>query len=541
MIKNIIILIMALAPFRLHSAFKAIGCSDYLPYDDKTVLIIFNQMVDENSASIDKFRLNSSLYPTSIKVDANIIELKFNYIFREGQTNQISISKFLKSQNGEYIDVNSRSINFEVVDIEKAANYISDCVLSDGAVTIKKPSFGSHIDIIPYFATFAAFGLLKAYEISLKTEYLNKVKSFLEWYISHINPDGTIYDYSGTYPSYSPTGNMDSTDSYAALFILLCYKYYKYSNDKTFLANNYSAIKKIKGAIYLTLDTSDYLTYAKPGWVEKYFMDNLEVYLGLLAYRNIINILGKKEDLEEVNKHLAIEKESIANFYLKDYNAYAISKSTNGSYGVLTDGQYPYAMAQNFALYYFHKSEDELFGNLWATILSKIFSNGIVPEGELSGTFWWILNAKKIGDNKILKQCIVKFKNEISSDDVTSYLMGQYILAIYGDIMLLEDSEIFKTSESLNEYKPKGIVYPNPVRLNDGQVKIKLENFAFIKNIKIYDIRGDKIVEYSKIDKQLYEWDLRDYRGNLVSAGSYFCIIEDENGNKIATKLVIIK
>lgn len=155
---------------------------------------------------------------------------------------------------------------------------------ADGAiVNFRNPASNSHI--IPYFANFAAEGLLA------KPEYAPRVKRYLDWYIRHLNrPDynglhGTIYDYhisptgkemvvmSGGHPHY------DSTDSYAATFIHLVRRYYEVTGDAAYLEAQRSNIELIGGAIRAT-QQSDGLTWAKPDYQIKYLMDNAEVYVG---------------------------------------------------------------------------------------------------------------------------------------------------------------------------------------------------------------------------------------------------------------------
>ncbi len=538
--RNLIISLffVLILPLVLYSEFKIIGCSDYLPYANDKVIVVFNQMVDKNSVPIENFVLsneNAKLNPISVEVENNIIDLKFNYIFKEGETNFL-IFKNVKSQTGEYLLGISRNINFTAIDFTNAVSYILSCFLDDGAVITKKASSGDSISIVPYYSEFACFGLLRGYELTLNPVYLNKVKTFLQWYISHINSDGTIYDYAGTYPSYSSTGDMDSTDSYAAYFLLLVWKYYKYSQDKSFILQNFDKIKKVKNAINLTLDTSDYLTYAKPGYNAKYFMDNTEVYLGLKAYVNLLKLMNDKSELDEIYTHLNNNRNSLNNFYSQDYNAYAISKDNSGDFWFLTDGAYPYAMAQNFALYYWLDTDDELFAKIWATIKSKLFVDGIIQESSLAGKFWWLLNAKKINDENILKQIIVKFKNELINSPA-SYEMAEYILGIYGDIMMPEDYEATTEKELINT-----VTYPNPVEIGTHKtVKIKLSNFSLIDKIEIYDMAGNKIYEKSNIKEKIYEWNLKDYANNIVPSGAYLYILENNEDKRWTGKIIVIK
>lgn len=75
---------------------------------------------------------------------------------------------------------------------------------------------------------------------------------------------------------------MDSTDSYAAMFMVALYYSYVSDSNITKIREFSDAIPLAVTAIEQTLDT-DGLTWAKPDWYEKYVMDAVETVAGLRA------------------------------------------------------------------------------------------------------------------------------------------------------------------------------------------------------------------------------------------------------------------
>src|SRR4029077_7522580 len=89
-------------------------------------------------------------------------------------------------------------------------------------------------------------------------------------------------DYRMTNGVLTSTNDMDSTDSYAATFLLAVREAYRASNDLTKGKGLATGIAKAVSAIEATQD-ADGLTWAKPTWHVKYLMDQAEAYAGLLA------------------------------------------------------------------------------------------------------------------------------------------------------------------------------------------------------------------------------------------------------------------
>jgi hypothetical protein len=153
---------------------------------------------------------------------------------------------------------------------------------SEGAFTMSANMDVQGYKIVPYFSNIAARALLE----SPTPAVITAVKNWMVWYMSHLNADGSVYDYyasnyTGT-ATYTSTGDFDSVDSYAATFMTLATRLCEVSpSDKAWLTNNYSAeLKLIGNALSLVMESNG-LTVAKPSYQIEYTMDNAEVNEGL--------------------------------------------------------------------------------------------------------------------------------------------------------------------------------------------------------------------------------------------------------------------
>ncbi|MDK2820832.1 MAG: hypothetical protein PWP31_797 [Clostridia bacterium] len=165
--------------------------------------------------------------------------------------------------------------------------------LSSGAVITDYPA---QPKIIPYFANLALYG------VASYGQHLEKVRHYLNWYITHLeNPDrfgvnGTVYDYLiNDDEKEIPTMNYDSSDSYGATFLTLVRLYYTSSGDSEWIKNHRQELDLIAGAVLSTLE-KDSLTLAKPDWKVKYLMDNCEVYKGLKDYAWLLEEVFKDQE-----------------------------------------------------------------------------------------------------------------------------------------------------------------------------------------------------------------------------------------------------
>lgn len=206
-------------------------------------------------------------------------------------------------------DLESVSVTQEIASDENTAlfrkffetetAYLASLQLENGAIPMTYSENGT-LTMNPYFADFSALALLDNAD-----EYADEVKKYMDWHFAHLNTaetdyngvDGTIYDYKITVVdgkvteeeiSISDEGikRYDSTDSYAATFLMVLNKYYEKTGDKEYIISNSKDIVRIVNAMFSTLHKG--LANARPDYEVKYLMDNSEVYEGALAVANLL-------------------------------------------------------------------------------------------------------------------------------------------------------------------------------------------------------------------------------------------------------------
>lgn len=191
---------------------------------------------------------------------------------------------------------------------ESETEWLASLQLENGAIPMTYAKNG-RLTMNPYFADFAALALLDNAE-----KYADNVVKYMDWHFSHLNTaeedfnglDGTIYDYVITMKdgrieseAVSEPDNADSydtTDSYAATFLTVVYKYFSKTGDSAYLISHADDLKRITDVIFSNLQNG--LTYAKPNHRVKYLMDNCEVYEGAIAAAGIfeeIVLSGRNE------------------------------------------------------------------------------------------------------------------------------------------------------------------------------------------------------------------------------------------------------
>lgn len=189
---------------------------------------------------------------------------------------------------------------------EKETAYLASLQLENGAIPMTYSADGT-LTMNPYFADFAALALLDNPE-----EYADEVKAYADWHFAHLNDknddyngvDGTIYDYKITVADGKVTEetvtetdgvkHYDSTDSYAATFLMVLKKYYKNTGDKEYIISHGEDIERIANAMLSTMHKG--LTFAKPDYEVKYLMDNSEVYEGLQCAIDLFELLVTEND-----------------------------------------------------------------------------------------------------------------------------------------------------------------------------------------------------------------------------------------------------
>ncbi len=150
----------------------------------------------------------------------------------------------------------------------------------------------AHLHINPYFANLGAASLLSS------ADFLTDVERYLDWYLLHMNPNGSIHDFQIVNDRVISTGcadSTDSTDSYAATFLSLVNGWVKAGGDPNWVRVNMSSLNRVQGAI-LDVTDRDALTWAKPYYPYKLLMDNCEVYQGWRDWAEVLKRVGLDDE-----------------------------------------------------------------------------------------------------------------------------------------------------------------------------------------------------------------------------------------------------
>ena len=291
----------------------------------------------------------------------------------------LSVMGCFSEQQKPVADLESVSIRDAVADeadvallqqiFESETAYLASLQLENGAIPMTRSENGE-LSMNPYFADFAALALLD--DVS---EYADEVKKYADWHFEHLNTketdyngiDGTIYDYIITVNDEKVTGETvketdgkkiyDSTDSYAATFLMVLEKYYEKTNDADYILSHSKDIERIVNAMLSTLHKG--LTFAKPDYEVKYLMDNSEVYEGVIAafalFRDVI--CPSDSSYDEIAEKCEKTAEEIVNAIEKylwnaSENHYesAIFRDGKAAYEFSWDEYYPDATAQLFPI-----------------------------------------------------------------------------------------------------------------------------------------------------------------------------------------------
>jgi len=210
--------------------------------------------------------------------------------------------------------------------VQSEQKWLANLQLSNGALAFRGKENGT-VSIVPYFSSITAIALLqKAPEL----EYEDVVTDYFDWHFAHLNGvasdiygvPGTIYNYSaevlnGIVQWEKTEQKYDSTDSYAALFLIALWEYYEQTGNAAYLMEHYWHITDVIGAMNATFD-KDGLSYAKPNYRVKYLMDNAEVYKGISCAINLFEQVFlprydegtmEKNDVKQTIAHLQEKKD----------------------------------------------------------------------------------------------------------------------------------------------------------------------------------------------------------------------------------------
>lgn len=289
--------------------------------------------------------------------------------------------------------------------LDRAAEVIRAHQLPDGAIVLGERA---PYRLSPYVANYAALGLLSAYSVDSKQPYLAAVRGWIEWYVAHLNGDGTIYDYSGAPGNWKTTEDYDSTDSYAATFLELLASYYRATKGADWLPRLKTLLPKIVHAMCVTQQANS-LTLAKPKYPVMYTMDNVEVYNGWRAAAELARALGfKKQAADYAASGAKVLRAIYAFLWTKvgevGHDHFLLGMQQNGKPVEVQEPMrwYPDQMAQLLAIAWLPKCAQTKGLYSW---LQKSYLE--IPSGDLSGPqveplVWWALAAERMEDKRTL-------------------------------------------------------------------------------------------------------------------------------------------
>ncbi|HEY6905967.1 MAG TPA: two-component regulator propeller domain-containing protein, partial [Ignavibacteriaceae bacterium] len=127
----------------------------------------------------------------------------------------------------------------------------------------------------------------------------------------------------------------------------------------------------------------------------------------------------------------------------------------------------------------------------------------------------------------------------LPSDEIRSLAVDQNSGRVYvgTDAGLTSfDTPAVKPEDSFSEL----FLYPNPFIVNSGSNKLTIDGLIKDTDIKILNIEGRLIREFSSPGGRIAFWDGRDESGNFVGSGIYLVVAYDSEGNNITTSKIAV-
>jgi hypothetical protein len=93
--------------------------------------------------------------------------------------------------------------------------------------------------------------------------------------------------------------------------------------------------------------------------------------------------------------------------------------------------------------------------------------------------------------------------------------------------------------------KPKEVfdqlfIYPNPFEVINGSALLTIDGLIRDSDIKILNIDGNLVAEFSSPGGRTAYWDGKDNEGNVVNSGVYIVVAFDRDGNNVITGKVAV-
>ena len=98
------------------------------------------------------------------------------------------------------------------------------------------------------------------------------------------------------------------------------------------------------------------------------------------------------------------------------------------------------------------------------------------------------------------------------------------------------DTPAVKPEDSFKEL----FLYPNPFIVNNGEKQLTIDGLIKDTDIKILNIEGRVIDEFSSPGGRIAFWDGRDQNGKFVASGVYLVVAYDKEGNNVTTSKIAV-
>ncbi len=233
-------------------------------------------------------------------------------------------------------------------DPREEADWILTAQLADGALA-------THSDrtfVNPYFGGFAATGLAAATRATGNGAYAEAAWRFVEWYAAHMDARGYVTDYQISGGSLVSTGDADSTDAYAGLFLLAVDAVQTAAPNGARLLALAPAVRRGVAAIRST-QRVDGLTGAKPAWMVAYLMNQAEAFAGLQAATRLALVIGDRALARDGSTAAARIQRGVDRLWNPSTDAFDWAVHPNGARQPTSWAQlYPDAISQVWAVRY---------------------------------------------------------------------------------------------------------------------------------------------------------------------------------------------
>jgi ligand-binding sensor domain-containing protein len=126
-----------------------------------------------------------------------------------------------------------------------------------------------------------------------------------------------------------------------------------------------------------------------------------------------------------------------------------------------------------------------------------------------------------------------KLNSPLPSDNIKSMAMDSKngIVYVGTDFGVTAISTLFnEPSENFSEL----FIYPNPINLSKStDVNLIIDGLVENSEIKVLDISGNLVNQFSAIGGNTTFWNCRDFDGNLISSGIYILVAFDSEANEV--------